>query len=139
VQQYNYTKVVIYYHNSISIFHLAKPLIHRCTAPIFKEHNRDNSNEMLNCGVYYACPSPVITWNMMIESSKVYQKLDRNSTGKYIMHSNGSIEVYYRFILESDHLKFMCLAANKYGSSENVFHLWDQQVFNQGLFTIVSI
>lgn len=73
----------------------------------------------------------------MTESSKVYQKLERSSTGNYIMHSNGSIEVYYRFILDSDHLIFMCSAANKYGSAENVFHLWDYEVFNQGLLTIV--
>ncbi|XP_065898899.1 uncharacterized protein [Dysidea avara] len=110
---------------------MSKPLISRNTVPILRDYNRENSNVMLSCGVYYAHPSPEITWNMMAKSSRVYQKLEQNSTGKYIMHNNGSIEVYYRFILESDHLIFMCAATNKYGSAENVFHLWDHEVFNQ--------
>ena len=75
----------------------------------------------------------------MTELSSTYHKLEENSTGKYILHNNGNIEVYYRFILESDHLVFMCSAANVYGSAKNAFHLWNHDFFNQGLFAVVSM
>ena len=95
--------------------------------------NRNSLNIMLTCDVQYAYPIPNITWNIMTESSSDYNVIEENSTGNYILHNNGSLEVYHRFIYEEDHVTLKCLAANKFGFAQSVFHVWDREKFYQGL------
>ena len=111
----------------------AKPLTTGNITTIIKENDRENNNVVLSCGVYYA--HPIITWNIMTESSSVYHSVAESSTGQYTVHKNGSLEVFHHFILESDHLICMCTctADNIYGSVEQTFHLWDHNIFYQGL------
>ena len=86
-----------------------------------------NINVMLTCGVKYAYPPANITWNIKTESFAVYHMLEENSTGNYILHNNGSIEIYQHFIYAVDYVMVMCLATNKYGSAQTVFHIWDPE------------
>ena len=75
----------------------------------------------------------------MTESSNMYQSVAESSTGQYTIHKNGSLEVFHNFILESDHLIFMCSTDNINGSLEQLFHLWDHSVFNQGLLFVCFV
>ena len=87
---------------------------------------------MLTCAVKYSYPTAVLTWNIMTESSSIYEVVEENSTGNYVVLNNGSLEVYRRFIYEEDHVTVMCLASNKYGSAKSVFSIWDDEQFSQG-------
>ena len=98
---------------------------------IIKE--RHNINIMVTCAVKYSYPTAKITWNIMTESSNVYNVVKENSTGNYILHNNGSLEVYHRFIYEEDHVTVMCLATNEHGSATTLFHIWDHERFYQGM------
>ena len=91
-----------------------------------------NANTMLTCSIHYAYPTAKITWNIMTKSSKVYRQVKNNSTGNYILHNNGSFEVYNRYIYEEDYINVTCSAANKYGTVQSVFNLWDHELFFQG-------
>ena len=110
----------------------AKPSpITRNTTTIIKDCNKDNSNVVLTCGIYY--PSAVVKWNIMMDSSTTHHSVEESSTGKYIVHNNGSLEVHHRYVSDNDHLIFMCSADNMNGSIEQVFHVWDHNAFYQGL------
>ena len=98
--------------------------------------DRNNINLMLTCAIKYSYPNAKITWNIMTESSNAYGAVQQNSTGNYILHNNGSLEVYHRYIYEEDHITAMCLAVNKYGNAQTVFHLWDPEKFYQGIIYV---
>lgn len=86
---------------------------------------------MLTCAIKYNYPNAKVTWNIMTEHES-YGTIKENSTGNYILHNNGSLEIYHRFIYEEDHMTAMCTATNKYGSAQTVFHVWDPDRFYQG-------
>ena len=87
--------------------------------------DQSTGNVILTCAVNYSYPTAVLTWNIMTESSSVYDVVEENSTGNYVLHNNGSLEVYRRFIYEEDHVTVVCLATNIYGSAKSVFSIWD--------------
>ena len=109
----------------------AKPIMSYSSKTIIKDRN--NINIILTCAVKYSYPTAKLTWNIMTESSSAYNVVEENSTGNYILHNNGSLEVYRRFIYEEDRVTVMCLATNKYGSATTVFHIWDPERFHQGV------
>ena len=94
--------------------------------------DESTSNVMLTCAVQYAYPTAEITWNIMTKSSRMYHVVEENSTGNYILHNNGSLEVYRRFIYEEDHVNVMCSASNKFGSAQTLFSIWDNEYFIEG-------
>ena len=96
------------------------------------ENKERNVNIMLTCPVQYAYPIARVTWNIMTESSSIQRVIENNSTGNYILHNNGSLEIYHRFIYEEDHVTVTCTATNEYGSAQTVFHMWDPERFDQG-------
>ena len=114
----------VYFH------HVAKPIMANNFTTIRKKQS--TGNVMLTCVVNYSYPTAVLTWNIMTESSSVYDVVEENSTGNYVLLSNGSLEVYRRFIYEEDHVTVKCLATNKYGSAKSVFSIWDDEYFSQG-------
>ena len=117
---------------------IAKPIMLNSSKTIIKESKRINSNVMLTC-VHYAYPTAEITWNITTESSSVYRLVRENSTGNYILHNNGDLEVYHRYIFEEDHVTAVCTAANKYGAAQTVFHLWNHEKFYQGVLNILTV
>ncbi|XP_065898904.1 contactin-5-like isoform X2 [Dysidea avara] len=118
-------------YHSFNVKVLSKPSpITRNTTTIIKDCNKDNSNVVLTCGIYY--PSAVVKWNIMMDSSTTHHSVEESSTGKYIVHNNGSLEVHHRYVSDNDHLIFMCSADNMNGSIEQVFHVWDHNAFYQG-------
>ena len=94
---------------------------------------------MLTCAVKYSYPTAVLTWNIMTESSSAYSVVKENSIGNYILHNNGTLEVYHRFVYEEDHVTVRCLATNEYGSATTVFHIWDPKRFYQGMYYNIFI
>ena len=96
------------------------------------ENTELNINIMLTCPVRFAYPIAKVTWSIMTESSSLQHVIEENSTGNYIQHNNGSLEIYRRFIYEEDHVTVLCTAANQYGSAQTVFHVWDPERFHQG-------
>ena len=121
---------------SISV---AKPILTANTTTIIKDQRRENNNALLTCEVSYAYPTPVITWRLLTDSSIVYEEVHSNFSGKYILYNNGSLEGYHRYILESNHLIVICMAANIYGSSQKVFHLWNYEFFSKGLSNMIGL
>ncbi|XP_065898900.1 immunoglobulin superfamily member 10-like [Dysidea avara] len=117
------------YHN-FDVKVISKPSpITRNTTTIIKDCKKDNNNVVLTCGIYY--PSAVVKWNIMMDSSTTHHSVEESSTGKYIVHNNGSLEVHHRYVSDNDHLIFMCSADNMNGSIEHVFHVWDHNAFYQ--------
>ena len=115
---------------SVFLSHVAKPIMVINFTIIRKD--RSAGNVMLTCAIKYSYPAAVLTWNIMTESSSVYDVVEENSTGNYVLLNNGSLEVYRRFIYEEDHVTVKCLATNKYGSVKSVFSIWDNEHFTQG-------
>ena len=89
-------------------------------------------NIMLTCGVQYAYPTPKIEWSIKTPSSDIQQNSSTNSS--YIMHSNGSIEIYHQFLFEVKHIIASCSATNMHGSNKTVFHLWEHKIFTKGVY-----
>ena len=112
------------------VFCVAKPIMITKFATIHKDQS--TSNVMLTCAVRYAYPTAEITWNFITKSSRIYHVVEENSTGNYILHKNGSLEVYRHFIYEEDHVNVMCSASNKFGSAQTVFSIWDDEQFSPG-------
>ena len=136
LQSMLYVRIISSYEHYMCVYYndfyfVAKPIMLHSQKSIIKD--RSNINVMLACDVKYAYPTAKITWNITTESSNIYRAIEENSTGNYILHNNGSLEIYHRFIYEEDHVMVMCLATNKYGSAHSVFHVWDPERFNRGL------
>ena len=94
--------------------------------------NGDQSdNIMLTCGVQYAYPAPNIIWNITTPFNSVHQ--NSNSNSNYRIHTNGSIEIYHRFLTEEQHIIASCSATNVHGSSKTDFHLCEHRVFTKGM------
>ena len=109
---------------------VAKPIM-ATNSTIRKDVKTDNV--MLTCDVKYAYPTANITWNITTESSGVYHMVKENSNnGNYVLLSNGSLEIYHRYVYEENHVTAVCSAANKYGSAQTVFSVWDPDYFSQG-------
>ena len=115
---------------SVLLLYVAKPIMANNFTIIRKDQS--TGNVMLTCAVNYSYPTAVLAWNIMTESSSVYDVVEENSTGNYVLLNNGSLEVYRRFIYEEDHVTVMCLATNKYGSAKSVFSIWDNEHFSKG-------
>jgi len=107
--------------------YVAKPMM---VTNFTRKINMRNVNVMLTCEVRHAYPTAEITWNIMV--NELYQVVEKNSIGNYILHNNQSLEVYHRYILEKHHVTFMCLATNKYGSAQSVFDIWEYNQFYKG-------
>ena len=102
--------------------------------------DRNSNNVMLTCDVQYAYPTARVTWNILTESSNIRGVIEDNSTGNYLLHNNGSLEVYHRYIYEEDHVTAVCSAINQYGLGQSTFHIWDPKRFYQGLcYTIIML
>ena len=117
----------------VYVFYVAEPIMVTNITTIIKDHT-DNANVMLTCHVQYAYPTPNITWNIMTESSSNYNVIEENSTGNYILHNNGSLEVYHRFIYEESHVTVMCLASNEYGYAQSIFNVYEHAWFSRGTY-----
>ena len=127
---YNYVYCMTVDSCTVNFSFVAKPIMVVNFTTIRKDQS--TGNVMLTCAVKYSYPTAVITWNVMTESSSVYDVVEENSTGNYVLLNNGSLEVYRRFIYEEDHVIVMCLASNKYGSAKSVFSIWDDEHFSEG-------
>ena len=107
---------------------IAKPMLNLEYQVITIGNDRDQSdNIMLTCGVQYAYPTPNIIWNITTPFNAMHQK--SNSNSNYRIHTNGSIEIYHRFLSEEEHIIASCSATNTHGSSKTEFHLWKHSVF----------
>ena len=122
--------ITVYIANYMPVLHVAKPIMVTNFTTIRKDQSI--SNVMLTCPVQYAYPPAEITWNIMTESSSADHVIEKNSTGNYILLNNGSLEVYHRFIYDEHHVTVTCTAANKYGSAQTLFSIWDDEYFSQG-------
>ena len=121
--------MLIYVLITLILHFTAKPIMLYSTRT---ENTKLSINIMLTCPVQYAYPIAKVTWSIMTESSSLQLVIEKNSTGNYILHNNGSLEIYHRFIYEEDHVTAVCTAANKYGSGQTAFHIWDPDRFKQG-------
>ena len=111
---------------------IAKPMMNVEHQVITIGNDGDQSdNIMLTCGVQYAYPTPNIIWNITTPFNAMHQK--SNSNSNYRIHTNGSIEIYHRFLSEEEHIIASCLATNVHGSSKTDFHLWERRVFTKGM------
>jgi len=100
---------------------------------------QQTNNIMLTCGVQYAYPIPNIKWNITTPLSAtgpyIMQENFNNNSG-YKLHSNGSIEVYHRFLLEKGYIIVKCSASNIHGSGKKTFNLWDHKTFTESMYCI---
>ena len=86
-------------------------------------------NIMLTCDTQYAYPTPSIEWNITTSSGFSVLKQNSNEILNYEVHSNGSIEIFHRFLSEKKHIIALCSATNMHGHSETIFHLWEHSTF----------
>ena len=117
---------------SLFTYFVAKPILTANTTTITNNPS-EIKNAVLTCEVSYAYPVPAVTWRFLSETSTDYEEVHKNFSGNYILYRNASLEVYHRFIIDNKHLIFVCTVANKYGSSQRVFHLWNKEIFSKGL------
>ena len=94
-------------------------------------HGDQSENIMLNCDIQFAHPTPNITWSISTDFSAMHH--NSNSNSNYRIYSNGSIEIYHRFLSEQEHIIALCSATNVHGSSKTEFHLWEHSVFTKGM------
>ena len=89
-------------------------------------------NFILTCG--YPIETSNIKWNIITPLSGNYDmKKDYNINNKdYRLHSNGTIEIYYRFLVEKSYIVVKCSANNQYWSINKTFHLWEHEAFTKG-------
>ena len=90
-----------------------------------------SENIMLTCSVQYAYPTPNIIWNITTPFDTMHY--NSNSKSNYRIYTNGSIEIYHRFLSEEEHIIASCSATNVHGSSKTDFHLWECRVFTKGM------
>ena len=110
---------------------IAKPMMNVEHQVIMIGNDGDQSdNIMLTCDVQYAYPTPNIIWNITTLFNTMHQK--SNSNSNYRIYTNGSIEIYHRFVSEEEHIITSCSATNTHGSSTTEFHLWKHSVFIKG-------
>ena len=98
---------------------------------IIMEHRR---NVMLTCGVQYAYPAPNIVWNITTPSSSFYGTQQNGATVGYKLYSNRSIEVYHQFLFDEGNIVVTCSATNIYGSSKEVFQLWEGHTYMESMY-----
>ena len=89
---------------------------------------KNPENIILTCGIRYAYPVPNIEWN--ITTSSGLSVMNQNFNYRY--HSNGSIEIFHRFLSEVGHVITLCSATNIHGTGKITFHLWDHEIFTKG-------
>jgi len=101
-----------------------------------KIRDQNDGDIILLCEVDYAFPSPDISWSIMTDLSEGFTVIHENTTGSsdYELHSDGSIEVYYRFLFEEEYIVVMCSAFNLYGSAVKKFELWEKMAFEKGIY-----
>ena len=128
--------MTLYTHLFFTYF-VAQPILTANITTIINDQN-EIKNAVLTCEVSYAYPVPTITWRFLSETSTDYEKVNNSFSGNYILYRNASLEVYHRFIIDNNHLIFVCTAANKYGSSQRVFHLWNKEMFSKGLLFLLQ-
>ena len=111
---------------------IAKPMMNAERQVIMIGNDGDQSeNIMLTCGVQYAYPTPKIIWNITTPFNAMYYNSNNNSN--YRIYTNGSIEIYHRFLFEEQHIIASCSAINVHGSSKTDFHLWERRVLTKGI------
>jgi len=100
--------------------------------------DQDDNNVILLCDVDYAYPPPNISWSIMTDLSDGFIVLHENTSGSsdYEIHSDGSIELYRRFLYEEEYVVVMCSAFNLYGSASKKFVLWEKTAFEKGYYLL---
>ena len=91
-------------------------------------------NVTLTCGVQYAYPAPNIEWNITTSSSSFYATQQNRATVGYKLFSNRSIEIYHQFLSDEGNIVVTCSATNIYGSSKEVFQLWEGHTYMESMY-----
>ena len=87
---------------------------------------------MLICG--YIITILNITWNITTPLSDLYvmQENYSNNNSDYKLYSNGSIEIYHRFLVEKSYIVVQCSVDNQHWSINQTFYLWEHDTFTEG-------
>ena len=115
-----------------NLYIIAKPIMNAEYQVITMGNHREQiGNIMLTCDIQHAYPTPDIVWSISTPFSAMHHNSHSNSN--YRIHSNGSIEIYHRFLSEEKHIIVSCSATNVHGSSKTEIHLWEYNVFTKGM------
>ena len=128
-------------HKALFVVIVLLLLIHTVALPIIlmelvtEVRDQNDYNAILSCDVDYAYPPPDIIWSIMTDLSEGFIVLHENTTSSsdYELHSDGTIEVYRRFLFEEGYVIVMCSAFNLYGYAIKKFILWERTEFEKGI------
>ena len=94
---------------------------------------KNRSNIILTCGHSIESSNINIKWNITTPLSGLYVMQESHNNLDYKLYSNGSMKIYYQFLLENSYIVINCSANSLHKSRNKTFYLWEHATFTKSM------
>ena len=92
---------------------------------------KNRSNVILTCGHPTKSLNVNINWNITTPLSGPYVMQENYTNSDYKLYSNGSIKIYYQFLLEKSYIVVKCSLQK---SRNKTYYLWEHATFTKSMY-----